>query len=814
MKSTGLRGLNPAEVNERISRGQYNKTAAAKTKTISRIFIENIFSVFNFIIGFIIIFLFFFYMKSYDERLILDSFGVFSVAFINTMIAIYQEIKAKRALDKVNLLLKKEVSVLRDGKLSSIRHNEIVMDDVIHLNRGDQAVVDGVVLNSNHMEINESLLTGESLPVEKNQNDTILSGTFCVSGNGYYRVNKIGQDSYAAHITQLARKFKFSVSPLQRKINLLVKALFVAAVVLVMFVVLPNLNRNFETDFVRKIATILVALVPQGLVLMASVTFSIGIYRISKIGAIVQKLNAIESFSNVQVICMDKTGTLTQNKLGVYCLTPLTGDENEEKIKRYLGTYSRFSSDKNATIRALEVYEPEQGIEAMDEIPFNSERKMSFLRVKKGSSINTYALGAYDLLIEKTDKGHRSAAQKYFDENQLEVYRNLLFAELIGNISLDDIRKSNAPFKIKPICIVSITDKIREDVFEVIHLFKEKGIKFKILSGDSFPAIQAVCREIGWEITGKDAITGDDLEALDKNRFDEAAINKLIFARLKPEQKLQIIKVLRTHKIYTTMIGDGVNDLPAIKEADLGIAMEEGSSVTKEIADIVLLKNKFTLLPQIFNEGNKIVNTVGSIARLFLTKNFMVIYLSLLSIFFLLEFPLTPRRVSLINIFAIGLPAMIIALRNQNTDKYRKFIPDLLTFVSISAFFIVFSGYIGLYISKNSPNSGKNAQMVMLSVMIVTAIANFLAVIVDKFNKYNAKYILYAGAMLWSYFYIVSTTRENTFINFCKQFYEIEKIQGTAWELIISVSLVSSILLILIQDVRKSISISKSMPKG
>ena len=726
-----------------------------KTKTIGEILIENVLSVFNFIIGLIIIFFVIFYLRSFDSRLLLDAIGIFMVAFINTMISIYQEIKAKKVLDKVNLLLKKNVTVVRDGQQCLVPHNKIVLDEVIFLQRGDQAVVDGRVLQANHLEIDESLLTGESVPIAKTVGGQILSGSFCLSGNGYYVVEKVGDDSYAAQVTRLAKKYRFNLTPLQKRINFFVKALFGAAIVVVLLKILLTRNSSLlEIDAVREMGTILESLVPQGLVLMSSVTFAIGVHRISKVGAIVQKLNAVESFSNVQVTCMDKTGTLTQNKLSVQQIIPLAAGISEDEINRFLGTYARLSSDKNATIRALEAFSYDEEAAAMDEIPFNSERKMSLLRIKNGGSLTTFVLGAYDILIEKLPANLKAEAVQQVTANRIEVYRNLLFAKVIGGQSLGEMEINDLQVTLEPLAIVAIADRIREDVMEVISLFGQKGIGFKILSGDAPQAIQAVCREIGWEVEAGDIISGNELDGLAGDQFAEVVRSKMIFGRLKPEHKLRIVKELRAQKIYTAMIGDGVNDLPAIKEADLGIAMEEGSTVTKEVADIILLKNKFALLPKIFDEGNKVINTVGAVAKLFLTKNFLIVYLGLMSIFFLLEFPLTPRRVSLMNIFAIGLPSMIIAFKNKNVEPYKNFMLDLFSFVGVAASVIMISGYIGFYLSQSIPNIKHfQSETVMIAIMTVVAIANFFAVTINKNEKRKLQYIdLWLPDAMWLLF--------------------------------------------------------------
>ena len=802
---TEITGLTSAEVKDRFAKKLYNRSTHTKTKTIREILVENVLSVFNFIIALIIVYFLFFYLRTFDTRLLLDPVGIFMTAFINTMIGIYQEIKAKRILDRVNLLVKKNVTVVRDGRQRVVAHNRIVLDEVIFLQRGDQAVADGRVLRANHLEIDESLLTGESVPIAKTVGGQILSGSFCLSGNGYYVAEKVGDDSYAAQVTRLAKKYKFTLTPLQRRINFFIKALFGAAIVIVLLKVLLVHNKSlFEVDTVREMGTILESLVPQGLVLMSSVIFAIGVYRISRVGAIVQRLNAVESFSNIQVTCMDKTGTLTENKLSVHDIVPLAAAGTEEEIKGLLGTYARLASDKNATIRALEAFSPDEQVLAVDEIPFNSARKMSLLKIDRGGVSTIFILGAYDILSERLSSPRQEEAARLIATHRLEVYRNLLFARVAGDSALEDLARAGSPAPLEPLAIVAITDRIREDVMEVISLFGQKGIEFKVLSGDALPAIQAVCREIGWEVRADDIISGAELDSLSEALFAEVVRKKKVFGRLKPEHKLKIIKELRAQKIYTAMIGDGVNDLPAIKEADLGIAMEEGSTVTKEVADIVLLRNKFALLPQIFDEGNKAINTVGAVAKLILTKNFLILYLGLMTAFFFLEFPLTPRRISLMNFFTIGLPSMIIAFENRNVQPYKNFMLDLLTFIGMTAAVIMISGYVGFYSSLSIPHIKHfQSETVMIAIMTVVAVANFFAVTVRKDEKRKIQYLLYGLLLLCGYFLLLYLHGHRGLIKVIKAFYEIPNLQVQAWWLIFLVGLGGSLFLLVLEKIRR-----------
>ncbi|MBF0317196.1 MAG: HAD-IC family P-type ATPase [Nitrospirae bacterium] len=795
-------GLTSEEAADRHKRGLYNKPASDKTKTIPRIILENTFSVFNLIIGMVILFLVVFYFRSRDGRLLLDSIGVFSVALLNTLIAVYQEIKAKMALDRVNLLLKRQVSVLRDDKLQDVDAKDVVIDDVIYLRRGDQVVVDATVVESNRLEIDESLLSGESEAVLKNNGDVLLSGSFCVSGNGYYKATRVGHDSLAARFTKTARRYKLTLTPLQRRINLIIKGLFVVCVFLVASAFLLRGDEGVSIDLARQVATIMLGLIPQGLVLMSSVTFALGVFRISRLGAIVQRLNAVESFSNVSVICMDKTGTLTQNKLSLHALTPLTEEIDAQAIRQSLSTYAQYGSDKNTTIMALHTCEPELNIEVIDELPFSSTRKLSILRIRRADrTIKTFIVGAYDVLVQRLEAGPRERARTAFEDNGLGLYRNLLFGCIVDDSTTLE-RLPETEITIHPLCIASITDEIREDARETIRLFEDKGIGLKILSGDSVTSVQSVCRAMGRDVGDAEVITGDRLDGLDASEFAKAVGDKMVFARLNPDHKLRIVRQLRQNGLYTVMIGDGVNDLPAIKEADMGIAMQEGSAITKEVADIVLLENRFALLPAIFDEGNKIVNSVSSVAKLLLTKNFMVICLGVLFIFFGMEFPLTPRRVTLINIFAITLPAVMIALKNNNTVPYRVFTTDVLSYVSLSACVIVSSGYAGFFLSIGLKEGRDDSVMVMLSIIVVACIANFLAVVIDRLDRDKLKHLVYSFFMLMVYFILVSMDANNIVVRGVKGFYEIREIGHNSWIVVATVGILTAISLITLQRLR------------
>lgn len=803
-----LKGLTTAEVKERIAKGLTNKYASHKTKTYGEIIIENIFSLFNLITIFIIGFVIYFYFKNNDQRLLLDTIGIFFIAFTNTSIALIQEFKSKKALDKVNLLLKREVTVIRDSERMSIDQTDIVVDDVIEVSRGDQIVADGKVIFSRKLEIDESLLTGESVPIEKNVNDNVLSGSFCVSGTGFYVAEKIGIESHANQVTNLAKKYKFTLTPLQKRINLILKVLFGIALVLVAIEVITyNVSAVKEytfVDHIRKIATILISLVPQGLVLTASVTFAVGVFRISRIGAIIQKLNAIESFSNVEYVCMDKTGTLTENKLRIHSITSLNNSLSKEQIETLLGTFAKHSTEQNATVRTMEQLPFVENSAYSDEIPFSSDTKMSLLELIIDNQKRLFIFGAYDILLDKLTTAERDNAMNLYLNGNLNIHRNLFFGEITGLNNLNEF-KTNPGIKIIPICILSISDTIREDVFEAIELFKSNGIKFKILTGDSPEAVTAILNDIGWKVEDNEILTGSQLEIMNESEFSNAVFNKTLFARLKPEHKLKIIKTFRKHHRHTAMIGDGVNDLPAIKSADIGIAMEEGSSITKEVADIVLLKNKFSLLPQIFNEGNKIVNSVNSIAKLFLTKNFLVIYLTLASLLSIMDFPLTPRRVSLLNVFSIGLPAFIITMRNQNINKCKNFVTDVFSFVITASTFMLLSSFIAQVTASIFLKAPQvELDMAVMIVLIIISVINFFIVISESQEK-KGFYYLYGIFLLILFFFLSAVNLDFYILNILRTFYEIIFLDFRTWIFVLASTAILASIYVILQKLRSRI---------
>jgi cation-transporting ATPase E len=789
-----LSGLSAREVQERIKEGKLNISKLNRKYSVVRIVFENSVTAFNLINLSILAFLLFYYIRTGDYRLLYDSIGVISITIFNIVAGSYQKISAAKALEKVELMQKSTIIVIRDGNKQEIDIEDIVEDDLIFLSKGDQVPVDGKVISSHYLQIDESLLTGESLPQDKKEGDELLSGSFCVYGQGYVVAEKVGDDNFASQVTHLAKKYKLLTSPLMKKINWIFFISFAVTIIMVLVeFIQSSLTSSISVTEIRKISTIAFSLIPEGLVFFATVTFTVGIYRISKLGAIVQKINAIDSFSTINVVCMDKTGTITKNNIKVAGVFPV--NQHSDNLDELLGSYCKLSTEQNATIKALEDFPVNPSYKLIDEIPFRSDIKMSLMLLSDGKTNKLYVMGAYDILSQKlTEESSGNVAKIYYNQ-KLKGFRNLLF----GTINFEQGDKINHESinnsKIEPICIISLKDEAREDAREALELFRKNHIELKIVSGDSSDSVLSTLHEINWSPDEAEVITGAELDLLDANNFDNAVRSKTVFTRLNPEHKLKIVRSLKHQKIQTAVIGDGVNDLPAIKAADLGISMDEGSKITKQISEIILLNNKFSILPSIFREGNKIINTVRFVAKLYLTKTNTIFLLSLLSWFFSFTYPLTPRKSSLISVLGVGIPCYLIALINRNDNAYHSFFKDLFIYVITSSAMILgisFGAYYTAYLLFGFTAS--HASQLMLISLVTMMILNYLLVVYFDDPDNRKRNILYSTAILSVFLFFAIFELNFIPLSWLKMFYELGTTSFHEW-LFLSVTLLPGILI-------------------
>lgn len=805
-------GLTSEEVEFRKIRGLKNTQDNYQKVSYLQIVIENALTIFNLINFIIISGLFYYYFKFNDDRLLLDSVGILIVIFINTFTSIFQKIKAVAALEKVELLKKHKVNVIREGQRFSVDLECIVQDEIIYLSRGEQIPVDCVVVQSQKFEVDESLITGESLSISKKEGDELLSGSFCVNGFAYVRAIRVGKESYSNQITHIANKFKIAASPLMNKINVIFTGSFVITLILVVLEGIRDLSiGEIGIEEVRRMSTIAFTIIPEGLIFFATVTFMIGIYRISQIGAIVQRINAIDSFSTVDIICLDKTGTITKNEIKLSELIPVSPYHSISQIKEYLGSFYQNSSNKNQTIESIAEFPNNTELTFLDEIPFDSELKYSAILFENHSQ-NTkelFILGAFDVLKSKIEINYRQIFEDKISQVDLFGKRNLLFCTVPIEkeiLIVDEIDK----LPLLPIAILTLKDTIREDFVDVFNSFHKMGKEFKVLTGDSIDATFTILKDAGIDVQINEIIDCRMLLERDTKELENIVLHNKFFARLTPSQKSNIVKILKSHHRKVCFIGDGINDLPAIKEADLGIAMDEGLTITKEVSDIVLQKNKFSLLPQIFGEGNKIINTVRYITNLYLVKNFTVLVMLLLNWFTQTPFALTPRKSSLLSALAVGLPSYFISFKNLNSERNEKFYSSVLVYVLSTSLLILFFTYMGyfssIYVFGFSVSKSSN---IMFSIFTLGAITNFFTLVAYEDIKNKKYYGFYAILMAGLFFAFSIIPAEFPPFDIISSFYEFEILNLLELMVVLIFSILLSFLLTSFHKYRNSLKQTK-----
>lgn len=682
-----LRGLSQAEVLARRQAGEGNNVAIPTSRSYQDILRANVFTFLNavlFGIGLALVVL-----GLYSDALL--SVGI---AVMNVIVGLVQEVRAKQTLDKIALLSRPKANILRDGVLTTLDPTEIVVGDILHVQTGDQIVVDGRLTGSDRLEVDESLITGESDLIHKEPDDSVFSGSFVVSGSGYYTAEKVGLGSLANQLTSGARVFKQVKTPLQVDIDLIVRLLVALTLLLsILFGLASIVNGVTIADSVR-IAAVLTGLIPNGLLFMTSIAYAMGAVRMAGRGALIQQSNAVESLSNVNMLCLDKTGTLTVNRIQVDQITAL--QDSELRFKQRLGTFAASSAGGNRTIEALAAAFPEQAFPVIDRMPFSSARKWSALSFDTDVMRGVYVLGAPEMLrpylADTSDLGH----EMY--EWMQQGLRVLLFAYQEEPTPLHDtLGQPQLPPDLKPLGIISMKDELRPEAGDTLKQFIATGITLKIISGDNPQTVAALARQAG--MPGElHMVSGPQLEEMNEQQFSDAAHSATIFGRISPQQKEQLVDVLRTQGHYVAMIGDGVNDVLSLKKAQIGIAMQSGSQATRGVADIILMNDSFAALPAAFREGQRIVSGMMDIMRLFLVR---VIYQTLIIIGIAiigLSFPITPVHMSLLTFLTVGIPTLALAAWAKPATIRTRIIDTTARFIFPAGVSLALVG-IGIYIT-------------------------------------------------------------------------------------------------------------------
>ncbi|MDE5091627.1 MAG: HAD-IC family P-type ATPase, partial [Trichodesmium sp. St18_bin3_1_1] len=653
-----IHGLTKDQVINLRAVGRGNNVKLDTSRSYRQILKENLFTFINTV--FLSISLVLISLSRYG-----DAFLVIIVILGGVIVSVCQEIWAKQKLDQIALLARPLATVIRETKQQNIDPSEIVVGDILVVHSGDQIVVDGQVVGKGQIEVDESLLTGESDLVPKQAGQPVYSGSFCVSGTTYYEAQKVGTESFAYQLTVSARAFRQIYTPLQQEINLVIRVFLLLSCFLW---ILVSINWYFGFyKFVDTVqyAAVIAGLVPSGLYLAITLAYTLGAVKMVGQEVLIQQANAVESLSNVDILCLDKTGTLTTNYISLQAIYPIGIDEI--KLENILGEYAASTTSKNKTIEALERVFPRPKRSLIFEIPFTSARRwsgMSFATEEQNSPSGTYILGAPEILAEVTPLSTKFTQQ--IQKLAQKGFRVLLFAYNPNISSLDqDLEKLQLPTELFPLGIISFQDELRPEARETIEGFSKVGIKIKVISGDNPQTVATLALQAGLG-SNIQVISGSELAKLDEDQFIQAAKSKTIFGCVTPRQKAKLIHSFKKQGHYVAMIGDGVNDVLSLKEANLAIAMEGGSKATRSVADIILLNNSFASLPHTFLEGQRIRNSIQDVLKLFMIRVFCVSILifstGFIGGFIGGTFPLLNKHSAVVTLISVGFPTFCIPI--------------------------------------------------------------------------------------------------------------------------------------------------------
>jgi cation-transporting ATPase E len=646
-------GLTRIEVEERIAAGHVNAALVGTSRSIWEIVRANVLTRFNAILGglFILILI----TRSWADGL----FGL--VLIINSGIGIAQEYLAKRKLDRLALLNAPVASVVRDGELVSVATADVVLDDLIELRTGDQVPADGTLLSVAGLEVDESNLTGESDAIGKSVGDEVRSGTVVVAGTGRFFADAVGADSYANRITAEARKFTRTHSEIQYSINTLLKYItwiIVIALPLQLFSQARAVGDQGWQQVVIRSTGGLVGLVPEGLVLLTSIAFLMAAVQLTRSQVLVQELPAVEGLARVDVVCLDKTGTLTVGEIAFEDVIPVSGgaretDSDDGVLREALGALAD-DSNANGTLKAISAaIPPPRGWTRSITVAFNSARKWSAASFE---GRGTWVLGAPDLLLPESDPLRQEVERLAYTGRRV-----LLLARTEAALAGSDL-----PAGRRSVALVTLTEQVRPDAAETLRYFRDQGVDIKVISGDNPTTVAAVARRVGLDIT--EVVDARTISS-DPAELREIAQRATVFGRVSPEQKRALVGALRSEGHVVAMTGDGVNDALALKDADIGVAMGNGAQATKAVAQLVLLDGRFSHLPSVLAEGRRVIGNVERVANLFLAKNVMSLVAIISSAAFAVAFPFLPRHLTLVSSVTIGIPAFFLAL-GPNKRRY------------------------------------------------------------------------------------------------------------------------------------------------
>jgi len=690
---TALAGLDAAQVAERVAAGKVNEAGRGPSRTLAQILRANILTRFNAILGafFVLVVL----VGPVQDAL----FGAVLVA--NSGIGIIQELRAKRTLDRLSVVSAPRARVRRGGRAGEVPASQVVLDDLVELQQGEQVVIDGEVLEASGLEVDESLVSGEAEPVGKAAGDQVLSGSFVTAGRGLVVARQVGRDAYAAALAERAKRYAPVRSEIRDAINRLLTWITWALIPAGALLLATQLATGLPvTEAVRGSAAGVVGMVPEGLVLLTSVALAVGVIRLAARRVVVQEMPAIEGLARVDVLCCDKTGTLTQGPMRVAEIREVPGPasaagpaaDGSHAIRRVLGALAAADPKPNATLRAVAAAVSDPGWRAAESVPFSSARKWSAARF---DGHGTWVLGAPEMVLAG---GGHPAVLAEASRLAAQGYRVLLLARGAAPPHGEVL-----PRGLVPTALVTLEEQVRPDAAATLNYFAAQGVTVKVVSGDHPATAAAIGRRLG--LPGADhAVDARELPS-DPSQLAGAVAAAGVIGRVAPHQKQAIIKALQGQGHVVAMTGDGVNDVLALKDSDVGIAMGSGTSASRGVARLVLLDDAFASLPGVIGEGRRIIANVDRVSRLFLTKTTYVLLLAVLAGVSLTPFPFYPRHLTVISGLTIGVPAFFLALAPTADRVHAGFLGRALRF-AVPAGTVIAAATFGVFLAARSQGLG------------------------------------------------------------------------------------------------------------
>lgn len=668
-------GLSAEQVRRRFAQGADNYKVESSTLSVSEIVRSNICTYFNLVFAVIAVLLAI--VGAWSDMLFLP------IIVANTCIGIIQEVHSKKVLDKLSILNAPHAVVIRDGKRQEIPADQLVLDDIVEFSAGSQIPADAKVV-SGELQVNESLITGESDEIEKREGDSLLSGSFVVSGKACARLEKVGKDSYISKLTlQATKSQKGEQSEMIRSLNylIMVMGIIIIPIGIALFVQSFIYNEGTFHDSITGMVAAIIGMIPEGLYLLTSVALAVSSVRLAQKKVLIHDMKCIETLARVNVLCVDKTGTITEPGMHVYDFSVLDGADQLE-ISQLLADFVAAQENDNATMEALKAhFSNGSGMRAREVYSFSSETKYSGAVMNDGKS---YVIGAPEFVL----RGQFAQYQEQIATYSSKGYRVLVFAQYEGTL---DRKPLTEP--VLPLCFVMLANPIRKGAKETFTYFAENDVDIKVISGDNPLTVSVIAAEAG--IAGAERFV-DASTLKEKEDYDRAVEEYTVFGRVTPSQKRMLVQTLKEHKKTVAMTGDGVNDVLALKDADCSVAMASGSDAASNVAQLVLLDSDFSRMPSVVAEGRRVVNNIERTAALYIVKNIFSMLLAIFSVILMLDYPLEPSQVSLISMFTIGIPSFVLALE-PNKDLIRG---HFLTNVLVRALpagltdFIVVSGLV------------------------------------------------------------------------------------------------------------------------